>query len=47
MVELQKLEIRYPDIPSTQIFGQLYANKFNTRIMVIQIDSRYEFVNIS
>jgi len=46
-VEQQKLETRDPNTPSTQTFGQLYANNFNTRIMVIQIDSRYKFVNIS
>lgn len=46
-VDEQKREIRHPDIPSTQTFGQLYTDNFNTRIMVIQIDSRYKFVNIS
>lgn len=47
IVELQKIQIRDPNIPDTLIFGQIYANNFNTRIMIVQLDSRYKFINIS
>lgn len=44
IVEQMKIETRNPDIPAIQTFGEIYANQFNTRIIVIQIDSRYKFI---
>lgn len=45
--KLIKLELRNSDIPNTQILGQVYADNFNTRIMVIQVDDQYRFNYIS
>jgi len=46
-VEQMKINIRNIDIPDTQIFGIIYANNFNTRIIVIQVNSRYKFIGKS
>lgn len=42
-VSLLKEETRNPNTPYTETFGIVYSNNFNTRILTIQIDSKYKF----
>ena len=45
LVSQFKLDSRNSDIPYTETFGIIYSNNFNTRIMTIQINSRFQFVS--
>lgn len=44
LVSQFKSDSRNSDIPYTETFSIIYSNNFNTRIMTIQINSRFQFV---
>ena len=44
LVSQFKIDSRNLNIPYTETFGIIYSNNFNTRIMTIQINSRFQFV---
>lgn len=47
LVEDFKAQSRDPNIPYTHTFAQVYADNFNSKIMVIQVDKDYKFKAIS
>jgi hypothetical protein len=44
IVQIMKQELRDPNIPSVQVFAQLYCDHFNVTITVIQVNKDFQFL---